>query len=605
MFEMKCYYGTFKNKRENNEDNFYINSVYAPVNHNSDIKGKTTASDSKQAVFGVFDGLGGEEKGETASYTAAKTLKSFKDIKKYYFAANKAVANLTPGRTGRSGSTAVIFEFSDGTFQCSNLGDSRGYLIRNGKIYRLSRDHTTIQTLIENGTLTEEEAKKSRFKNSLSQCLGPEEEDTEISPYYSKKGEIKEGDIFLLCSDGLTGNLTDDEIRDIVLASEGGKAVETLFKRAEAAGAKDNTTIVLIYAKKENGAEAAPAAANKTAPKQAAPKRTESPKSAQPKPAASAAAYKPAAQPKKSNSSGLIIAGAAAACIVVCCVVLYFAVFNKKTEEPVSETETAEASEKAGVKTQEEAFQDILDGRVKSCDYVYYDIDKDGTEELVLGDNGSSYLEVYVYDPETGEAKALQSIDMTNNQFEENYLFDYEGGLGCVIKTNDTAVQYCCITIENGIIGRSVLAERSESGYKIDINNVSEADYNSYIAQIASNKLESTHLSGADPSTTTTETTTETTTQASTEAATRSADSSNSSNSSSGSSSSGSSSSGSSSSYSSGSSSSSESISDTSSEDTSSEDTSSEDTSNEDTSNEDTSIEDTGIEGTSITLPNW
>ncbi|MCD8215484.1 MAG: hypothetical protein LUC97_07590 [Clostridiales bacterium] len=251
---------------------------------------------------------------------------------------------------------------------------------------------------------------------------------------------------------------------------------------------------------------------------------------------------------------------AAAACAAVCFIALYFTVFSNKTENTVSETEADTAAE---IEETENVFQDILDERVMSCDYVYYDIDKDGTEELILGDVGSSILEAFVYNAETGETEALQAVDMTNNQFENNYLFDCEDGLGYVIKESDASVIYGYLTVEDGMLLQNTLAEHNADSYTIDSDSVSEEEYNSYIAEIASEKLESTHLSGIDPTTATTEatteTTTETTTQAPTEAATRSTNSSNSSNSSSGSSSSYSDSSYSSgsSSYSSGSSSSS------------------------------------------------
>ena len=252
MYKIKCITATYQNCRENNEDNYFVNSIYANMNH-SDEKFAMDFTDNRKNIFAVFDGLGGEEKGEEASFTAAKALKNFKSIDEYYKKANREIYKKT---AKKSGTTAAILEIYNGSFTCSNIGDSRVYLIRNNEIRQLSKDHTSIQTMIDAGVITKEQAEKSKYKNTLSQCLGIYEEEVVISPFVGKKERLCDGDIFLICSDGLTGGVDDKEIFRTV--SENGvdvNTVEVLFRKAVSNGARDNVTMVLlsVSVRKGNG----------------------------------------------------------------------------------------------------------------------------------------------------------------------------------------------------------------------------------------------------------------------------------------------------------------------------------------------------------------
>jgi protein phosphatase len=252
MFDLHCVCATFVNKRVNNEDNYFVLSEFAKMIHGNEMQQKF-ATDDKHCLFGVFDGLGGEENGELASYTAAEMMNGREELGNYYIEANKKICSARKS-SKMMGSTAVVLDIYDGTYSCSNIGDSRAYLIRNKKTIQLSEDHTSLAKMIKMGAITREQAEKSKYKNVLSQCLGIDEEDMEISPYYGDSAEINDKDIFLLCSDGLTGKLTDEEICSIVLCEEKADVCNVLFERAKNSGAKDNVTILIVYATRKNKA---------------------------------------------------------------------------------------------------------------------------------------------------------------------------------------------------------------------------------------------------------------------------------------------------------------------------------------------------------------
>ncbi len=248
MYKIKCITATYMNCRENNEDNYFVNSIYANMCHRNE-KFKKNFKDNKKNIFAVFDGLGGEEKGEEASFIAAKALKKYKSIEEYYKKTSDEIyEKISMGTSKVSGTTAAILEIEKGNFVYSNIGDSRVYLIRNGTIRQLSKDHTSIQTMIDAGIVTKEQAKKSKYKNTLSQCLGISENDVVISPFIGKKERLCDKDIFLICSDGLTGGLGDEEIMKIIFDNKvNGDVEDKLFEKSVLNGSRDNITIVLLY----------------------------------------------------------------------------------------------------------------------------------------------------------------------------------------------------------------------------------------------------------------------------------------------------------------------------------------------------------------------
>jgi len=130
----------------------------------------------------------------------------------------------------------------------AHIGDSRIYKISGKEIEQIGKDHSQVQKLIDEGALTPAEARKSRLKNIILQALGSDEQiETEIHGPI----DLKPGDAFLLCSDGLNDMLEDEEIAKIVSKNPAEKAVKKLIDAANEAGGKDNITVCVIKFEKK------------------------------------------------------------------------------------------------------------------------------------------------------------------------------------------------------------------------------------------------------------------------------------------------------------------------------------------------------------------
>ncbi len=211
-------------------------------------------------VFAVADGMGGAAAGEVASRMTAERLAQvlgdaeYKDVTPDQIAALMdhaihaandeilAEARANAERRGM-GSTCTAAVATPGRLFLAQIGDSRGYLLRKGKLVRLTKDQSLIEQLIEEGTLTEEEAEHIGGRNIVLQAVGVDEN----LQVQSRHLEVLRGDVVLLCSDGLTGMVKDAEIERILV--EGGDdlaaAANRLIDAANAGGGRDNITVVL------------------------------------------------------------------------------------------------------------------------------------------------------------------------------------------------------------------------------------------------------------------------------------------------------------------------------------------------------------------------
>lgn len=230
--------------RKNNEDNFYFDGQFLEQDH---LGLENTASFETRAKNGmciaVFDGMGGENFGEAASFSAARHLQQTVTTPKGRFVwARKHLENMAFGMnhavteakhalcTDRMGTTMVMLYFTPRHVYACNVGDSRAYRLRNGNIQQLSKDHV--------------ERHPTRKKTPLTQHLGIDPEDMIIEPHIVKS-ELRKGDQYLLCSDGLTDMLTDFEIFELMQKSDNTKVcVDTLIHAALDRGGRDNITVI-------------------------------------------------------------------------------------------------------------------------------------------------------------------------------------------------------------------------------------------------------------------------------------------------------------------------------------------------------------------------
>ena len=247
------------NVRPNNEDNFLLLDSYRKdVTINTTRESK--ACPAQHCVFAVCDGMGGESAGEEASLTAVEGLKPCildrvrEQVTQQVLQINDTICNEIKKRNGtRMGSTVAALYIDKNTAVCCNLGDSRVYLLREGHLRQMSKDHNEAQRMMDMGVMSTETARKSSIKHRLTQHLGIFSDEFVIEPFISENIELQDNDLFLLCSDGLTDMLGDKEIKEILEQELDPKSTsETLVNAALNNGGIDNVTALVIQV--SNGA---------------------------------------------------------------------------------------------------------------------------------------------------------------------------------------------------------------------------------------------------------------------------------------------------------------------------------------------------------------
>jgi len=229
--------------RENNEDKF---EFYEPE--------EFELLAVKGCFYAVADGMGGHASGQIASELALKTI-----IKTYYADAGEDVseslrgairaansfiyetAQMIPDRNGM-GTTCTSVILRDDEMYIGHVGDSRAYLIRDGELRQLSEDHSWVAEQVKRGALTPEEAETSPFRNVITRSLGAAQD---VEPDVFRE-DLKKSDMLVLCSDGLSGYVSDNEILEIVLQWSPSIAAMKLIDKANEHGGGDNVTALVI-----------------------------------------------------------------------------------------------------------------------------------------------------------------------------------------------------------------------------------------------------------------------------------------------------------------------------------------------------------------------
>jgi serine/threonine protein phosphatase PrpC len=205
-------------------------------------------------LFAVADGMGGAQAGEVASRLAAAAFREFHDVDDLdpeerlaaiIQEANRRIYERAAGDVQVSGMGTTITAALVGgdALVIGHVGDSRAYRLRSGRFDQLTDDHSLVADLVRSGRLTPEEADAHPQRSVITRALGTDREvdvDTFVVP-------VEAGDVFLLCSDGLTTMIEDDEIRDLLSATRDlEQAGKGLVKAANKAGGEDNITVVLF-----------------------------------------------------------------------------------------------------------------------------------------------------------------------------------------------------------------------------------------------------------------------------------------------------------------------------------------------------------------------
>jgi serine/threonine protein phosphatase PrpC len=241
--------------RSGNEDNYYADA------------------DPKRGLFVVADGMGGHAAGEVASEMAVqilvRDLEPIRDVavdgarEKLADAmrrANAAIYQRTVTETDKQGmgTTASVLLLGDARYLIGQVGDSRVYLLRDGALRQLTKDHSYVQEQVDAGVLTPEQARYHPYSNVITRCVGA---GSEVVPD-TYEGEIKPGDLFLVASDGLTGMVDDRRLLQLLMVrSSPGRIVDALISEANGRGGLDNITAIVVQVQQvDTPATPAPAA---------------------------------------------------------------------------------------------------------------------------------------------------------------------------------------------------------------------------------------------------------------------------------------------------------------------------------------------------------
>lgn len=229
--------------RENNQDSFYVSDI------NDEVK-----------LFILADGMGGYKGGEVASSLAVESVKNYicVNFSKIENKEKEIILNLIEGaieyannvvyekskeipELNEMGTTLDVCLLYGNKVYIGHVGDSRVYRIRKNIIRKLTNDHSYVEKLVKEGSITKEEAYNHPKKNMLLKALGCK---CLVEPDVFYKAFLKD-DILLLCSDGLTNMLKDEEIYDVLLKNPD-KPENALVNRANVVGGYDNITVVIV-----------------------------------------------------------------------------------------------------------------------------------------------------------------------------------------------------------------------------------------------------------------------------------------------------------------------------------------------------------------------
>lgn len=229
--------------RENNEDKFDFLEPDDP-----------TVLAAKGRVYAVADGMGGHSAGQiaselalnifTRSYYADPNPNVESSLQRAVREANAYVvdvARTVPGRSGMGATLTAVILRDDDLF-IAQVGDSRCYLLRNGSLDQVTEDHSWVAEQVRAGAMTLQEAESSPFRNVITRSMGGA---PEVEPDVTAV-KVQVGDRFLLCSDGLSGMVPDEEMAEILAQGSPSVAVWNLIDRANHYGGKDNVTALVL-----------------------------------------------------------------------------------------------------------------------------------------------------------------------------------------------------------------------------------------------------------------------------------------------------------------------------------------------------------------------
>lgn len=251
IFNLEASCGSFiGNGREVNEDNFCFNKKHLPV-RNKGLKKplKFSGNTAGNLLFAVFDGMGGEVRGEEAACRACEVFAfEFKQLdeialsgKEFFLKAcekaNEEVNRISEEqKIGTMGTTVAALYFTQDEVVACNLGDSKIFRVRDNQMIQISEEHTDEKIMAAIGV---------KKKPVLLQYIGVPNTEMLLEPFIAR-GDVQENDIYMICSDGITDVLSVDTVYDIIKTNSSEESVKQLLAETDINGGADNSTVIVI-----------------------------------------------------------------------------------------------------------------------------------------------------------------------------------------------------------------------------------------------------------------------------------------------------------------------------------------------------------------------
>lgn len=244
--------------REENEDNFLFNTIHRNINK-QDVHFNQKNNNEKLLVA-VFDGMGGEKNGNIASLYASETLKELYQQdktpslfpEKIIEQLNNTVCELSDYLGHNCGTTVAFIIIQNNIAQICNVGDSRIYMFRNNNLTQLTQDHTERETILKlQKRLGIKIDNSISSEGVLTQFLGIRKNEFELEPFIHEDVSVEQGDLFLICTDGLSHFIDNEQISEILKSHKTvEQANKELYQMALQNGCSDNITSILLKIEK-------------------------------------------------------------------------------------------------------------------------------------------------------------------------------------------------------------------------------------------------------------------------------------------------------------------------------------------------------------------
>lgn len=238
--------------RTTNEDGLAVNDLASGEQIDVTTGDRSVDVQDRGVLLALSDGMGGHQAGEIASALVLESLQValqqeargpiHMQLEEAVQRANQTVMNAAraDNRRGMGATLTAVFVRGAEAY-IAEVGDSRAYLLRNGRLRQITRDQSLVQLMVDHGVMSPEEAKKSASKNVILQAMG-------LAPDVRvaiARLELRRNDRLLLCSDGVTNEVSDDELKETLTGSPPRAACDTMVALANERGGRDNSTVIV------------------------------------------------------------------------------------------------------------------------------------------------------------------------------------------------------------------------------------------------------------------------------------------------------------------------------------------------------------------------